>query len=180
MKYSIPLILLFSSTISLAQDNYTLPVVKGKVFPVFIEEAFRNNFNNKLDTLGLNGFCWVKFKVGTDSSLQKMEISPGTHPILSKFIKEILLTTNGLWEFRTDIEWFILPIRYTLQKNGKTKNVNVDPYELEAFLLEENGLNKQLQYTFLPIQEFVSPFDRNNSWKMKITKDTERNNQLTN
>lgn len=169
MKGSICFIFLFCCTVSFCQLQYKLPAIKEKPFPVYIEDAFRNNFTKRLDTIGLNGFCWIKFKVDVSGNLQRIEISPGTHPVLSAFIKETLLTTNGLWEFKAGIEWLVLPFRYTLQKNGKTEQATIDPYQLEEFLPGENGMYKEMQYTFLPVQEFESPFDGEKNFKrMKL------------
>lgn len=175
MKHNIIFVFLLCSLASYGQPTYKLPAINGKTLPVFIEDAFRSNFTNRLDTIGLYGFCWAKFKVDVAGNLQHLEISPCTHPVLSAFIKETLMETNGLWDFKKGIEWLLLPFRYTLEKNGKTTQASIDAYQLETFLMVENGMNKELNYTFLPIQEFVSPFDGGNNFK-KIKLQQERKN----
>ena len=152
-----------------AQHTSRLPNIAERSFPVFIHEAFRNNFNNRLDTIGLSGFCWVKFKVNTDGTFRNLEVSPGTPVVLSDFIKETLLFTNGLWKDRPTTEWLVLPVRYTLQKEGKADLITPDPFEMEVFFADQDGMNRPSTMTLLPALEFESPFDGENNFKrMKL------------
>ncbi len=163
-------LILFTGNICFSQNSYTTPNVNGLSFPLFLDKAVRSSFDSKLSDLGIDGSCWIKFKISPSGNIKELEISPGTDSSLTAVLKEAVLHSDGLWTFRNEKEWLILPFRYTLQKEGKTETVALNSNELNSFFSEE--ANSQITWTFLPVQEFVSPFDRGTGTKLKIKKES--------
>jgi hypothetical protein len=158
--------ILLAINVCISQTTYKMPVINGISFPEFLEKNLRDKFDTNLDTLGIDGLSWIKFKILPNGSFEQLEISPNTNQALLILLKEIMLKSNGQWTFRKENEWFIIPLKYTLQKNGNTKTVFINPYDMNAFF--SDNLNAQTIYTFLPLQEYVSPFDRGINSKLKI------------
>jgi hypothetical protein len=169
MKYLFLSFVIFFTTSASSQISYALPDIENKPFPVFWENAIRNNFTNRLGTVGATGVCWIKFRLEQENTPVNIRVSPGTPPALEQLIKEILATTAGQWVSRPQTHWLILPFRYTLQKNGKTDLITPDPFEMEVFFADQDGMNRPSTITLLPALEFESPFDGENNFKrMKL------------
>lgn len=149
MKFILTIFLtVITNAVCLSQDQYKMPNVDGLSFPLFFDKSLRNNFANKLDTLGIDGSCWLKFKISSTGSIKQLEISPGTDSSLSGVLKQIILYSDGLWSFRNENEWFIILFKYTLQKKGKTNSIVLDSNELNNLFIKEG--DSQLTYTFYP------------------------------
>lgn len=173
MKFTIVLLLLLSCCVARGQHNQSSPLVKGKSTPVYFDSSISILIKNRLDTLGISGFCWIKFKISPEGKIHQLEISPGTHPMLTGFLTETINKTSGDWSGIPAADWFILPVRYSLQKEGKSQASHVDPFQLDQFLLKNNNPGKPATFIFLPVVEYTSPFDGNyNFKKMKLQEGT--------
>ncbi len=168
MKYLFLLILCVCTKICFSQNHYSLPTINGKPLSLFIDESFRKSYYKNLDTIGVHGFCWVKFKVSPNGLLKDLEVSPNTPPAFSSFLKSTIEATSGFWTFKEVSEWFVLPFRFTLQKNGDSKNNLVDADQLEIFLIGNESKKERHSFIFLELQELNSPFDRVINPKMKL------------
>jgi hypothetical protein len=164
----ITILLLAYSNLVLSQENFQLPNVNGIAFSSYFEKYFRDNFDKRLSTLGIDGVCWIKFKILENGKLSQLEISPNTNDTLYTFLLELMNTTNGLWKNNIEYQWIILPFKYSLQNNGKTKTTYLNPYDMNLFLSDTN--NSNCTYIYLPVQEYISPFDKIASRKLISTK----------
>ena len=174
MKYLFLICLCFNFILAIGQQaEYLNPKINGQTLPSFLDNYFSDSFQHRLDILGIHGTTWVKFKISVDGKLKRVVCSPGTHPTLIRFIIEAIMLTNEYWKPKIEngkaieSEWIVLPIDYTLQKNGRTKGEMVDSKELSEFFSDVNPVSPE-KITFLKSLEFVSPFDNGNSWGPKL------------
>ncbi len=158
---------LFSTVLVKGQEN--LPQVKGKPFSLFWDNAFRQQFHQGLDTLGVHGVAWLKFMVTKKGTLSSAEVSPGIPPMLADFLLRTLKLTDSSWAGYASPSWYVLPVRFTLQHKGIARPVNYDSGLLSDFFSPSYKEQKITSRIFLPVQEMISPFDENNSvQKMKV------------
>ncbi|MBL7733456.1 MAG: hypothetical protein JNM88_19970 [Chitinophagaceae bacterium] len=141
----------------------------NRPFLVYLHEAFMKN-RLCLDTLEVHGFCWVRFSVKANEEIGDVQVTTGIPPVLSSFLKESLLKARGFFTYDKNTDWFILPVKFILQKKGDTKSVMPEPTALDSFLTDVSSNAKSCRYLILPAMDYVSPYDGNNLRKMRLTK----------
>jgi hypothetical protein len=151
----------------------TLSIEVNKTgLPEFIESYFHANFHPKLDTLGISGMSWVKLSIDSNSKLLNVECDPTTVKTLENFIKEMLIDASSKWVINgnksllSGTNQIILPIYYTLQYDGKTKDIPMlSGFRLNKYFRERTN-NQNNVLLFLPPVEYISPFDESGkNWK---------------
>lgn len=129
MKYILPaMIFVCGLTTSFSQQTQiTIKFSKGNPV-VYFENYFTTNFKSQLSNLGIEGRLFVSFKINSIGKINSIKISADAHPELEKFVSAMLQTTNGMWQVQENTinsgnydQEMILPIYYSLQKEGKTK-----------------------------------------------------------
>jgi hypothetical protein len=153
-------------------DNTLSIKVNNMGLSDFVESYFHANFHPKLDTLGISGMSWVKISIDSNAKLLSVECDPTTNKTLENFIREVLTNAGSKWVINgnksllSGTNQIILPIYYTLQYDGKTKDTPMlSGFRLNKYFREraDTGNNVLL---FLPPVEYISPFDESGkTWK---------------
>ena len=166
-KFLLTLYLLISMEAT-SQEKFESPIVNGVTFSTYFQKSLIKKFYGKIDTLGINGVCFIKFQPTPDGKLKNVEFSPGTHPLLKEGFLEVLMCTNGLWKSKNfdsygQVErWIVLPVRYVLTGKEKNTTVLLEPVRYQEFLNPTN-YDKQKQIIFLPCLIYLTPFTSANS-----------------
>lgn len=151
----------FKKPAYLISPHDSIAYIGGLSYDRYVQAYFSKHFEKELDTLGLFGVSWTKFDLDEKGRVKNVASDPSTHPKIAGFINRMLVETSGHWKLngskRTYIKnaTIVLPVQYTLQRDGNVKYASATELrDLNHFLTQ----NEQKQLYFLPTVEYISPF----------------------
>jgi hypothetical protein len=162
MKFILLCLLLIVTTVGFCQTSTTNEIKVGDTALLpFLEISLSNSYFSRLNKIGEWGVCWLKFELSKDNQVSSVSVSPGTNPVFSSFLKEVIEKTSGRWTFptaygQTGEKVMVVPLWYNLQKGGKSRQVVNNEEEILSFL--SSTTDKPQNVILFPKLEYVSPF----------------------
>ncbi len=169
MKVIFLLLFTFYSCICFSQSDLKLTKQQTDEFQTYFLQKFIKNYRGRLDTLGIMGFTYAKFKIDNFKSFQEISVIKGTHYELTNWIKEILYNADSLLSKIERNTWVIVPFSFSLEKNGRAEKVSLsEDYVIQFFSLPKSQKITD-KFIFLPVINLETPCDDNNTWgRMKL------------